>query len=499
MRTEAADVARLIVDDPMRFVKLMWPEDKPDGWQVRALESVRKNARTCVISSKGVGKGCLQSWAIWWYLFTRPGSQIIVTSVSIDNLAMSLWKELAYWYGKSAILKAAFEMTATKITSRGQPETWWALARGCAKTADATAQASVLAGLHGKYVMFAADEAGTMSQAVLSAAESVLANVVKGSGGEGKILLTGNPEQPVGPMFDISTKHRHLWEVIRVTSDPDDPGRSSRISKEWCKEQIEIYGLDSPFVRVSVYGEFPKSGLNTLLTPDEIQAAVVRKVSENSYAFAQKRLGCDIARFGDDSTCLFPRQGMMAFNPVMMKGSDAMAVAGKVAQLKAKWGSELELVDAGGGYGGGVVDALRQGGHTPIEVYPSGKPDDQRYFNVRAECWFRMADWVKGNGSLPDDPQLMRELACPTYTFQSGKLRLEEKSRMKSRLGFSPDRADALSYTFRFVDQPSRAALPDFHHQGIAVGNGKCVSEFDPFRDTDDFDGPSVGGYRGAF
>lgn len=43
----------------------------------------------------------------------------------------------------------------------------------------------------------------------------------------------------------------------------------------------------------------------------------------------------------------------------------------------------------------------------------------------------------------------------PKLIFHGGVFRLEEKEQIKSRLGRSPDRADALAQTFADVEQPS--------------------------------------------
>ncbi len=45
-------------------------------------------------------------------------------------------------------------------------------------------------------------------------------------------------------------------------------------------------------------------------------------------------------------------------------------------------------------------------------------------------------------------PDLAKELAAPQYMFINGKFQLESKDQIKSRLGFSPDLADALCLTF---------------------------------------------------
>jgi hypothetical protein len=66
-----------------------------------------------------------------------------------------------------------------------------------------------------------------------------------------------------------------------------------------------------------------------------------------------------------------------------------------------------------------------------------------------------MRDWVRGGGQLPNDPQLADELMMPKLIFHGGVFRLEEKEQIKSRLGRSPDKADAFAQTFADVEQPS--------------------------------------------
>jgi hypothetical protein len=106
-----------------------------------------------------------------------------------------------------------------------------------------------------------------------------------------------------------------------------------------------------------------------------------------------------------------------------------------------------------------VIDSLIQNGLSPVPVQFAGKPDDLRYRNKRAEMWFRMAEWVKRGGALPDDPMLAKELAGARFTFHNGKFLIEEKDQIKERLKFSPDRADALACTFFMEDMPSMTPM----------------------------------------
>jgi hypothetical protein len=90
--------------------------------------------------------------------------------------------------------------------------------------------------------------------------------------------------------------------------------------------------------------------------------------------------------------------------------------------------------------------------------------------------WFLLRDWVRAGGSLPKDDQLLRELTAPTYTFHGGKFRLEEKDKIKARLGSSPDRGDALALTLAIPDTPSLARGRILHH---ANEPGRSVTEWE--------------------
>lgn len=105
---------------------------------------------------------------------------------------------------------------------------------------------------------------------------------------------------------------------------------------------------------------------------------------------------------------------------------------------------------------------------TPVAYQSAAQ--DKRYFNKRTEMWVRLRDWVRKGGCLPNDPGLAKELVAPKLFFHGGKFRLEEKQQIKERLGFSPDKADALAQTFADVEQPSFYADFSDHMQTQSGG-----------------------------
>ncbi len=402
---------------------------------------------------KGPGKTALEAWLAWNFLATRPYPKIAATSITAENLSDNLWTEMAKWQGRSKLLTSAYEWTKTRISNRTYPETWWMSARTWPKSADSTQQANTLAGLHADYLLFIMDESGGIPDAVMVAAEAGLSSCT-----EGHIVQAGNPTHLTGPLYNACTRDRHKWLVVEITGDPDDAKRSPRVSVEWARDQIRTYGADNPWVLVNVFGRFPPSSLNALIGPDEVRDAMGQHLRTDQYDYAAKVLGVDVARFGDDASVIFPRQGLASFTPKILRNLDSTQGAGHVAQAWSKWGADAAFIDDTGGYGAGWIDALIGLGRDPVGVQFSGKPLDPRYTNKRAEMWFEMVEWIKRGGALPDNPELMADLVAPTYTFKGDKLQLESKDQIKARLGRSPDLGDALALTFAFPVEPPTEA-----------------------------------------
>ncbi len=166
-------------------------------------------------------------------------------------------------------------------------------------------------------------------------------------------------------------------------------------------------------------------------------------------------LGVDVARFGDDSSVLFARQGRDArlWPPQIFQGLDTMQLAARVIDFTRQTKASAVFVD-GGGVGGGVIDRLHQLGLDAIEVNFGSKSDSPDCLNKRAEMWVKMREWLKV-GALPNIPRLTAELTGVQYSFDpSNALKLEAKEDIKKRGLPSPDMADALALTFAYPVQP---------------------------------------------
>ncbi len=496
---EAAAAARVASWRELPYGACRFVQDQfgatPDAWQEQLLVAFANPAiqRISLQACAGPGKTCGEAWCGWWFMSTqvsRDGTGYehpkgLVTSVTKENLRDNLWTEFAKWQGRSEYLRTAFAWSETRIFERNNPATWFLSARTWPKSGSAEEQGRTFSGLHGKNVLVEVDESGSIPSTILRAAEQALPNTHFA-----KVLQAGNPISLEGMLYEAQMK-AHLWHIIRVTGDPEDPNawvNAPRVSqdvaagqqspKEWALEQIQTYGRDNPWVMAYILGKFPPASINQLLTLEQVLEAQARDPHKNVYAHLQKRIGVDVARFGDDRTVLWPRQGAKSWKPVVMRGADTNAIVARIMRGVEAFGSELELIDNSFAWGNGVVDNLRNAGRAPYAVNFAAPGHDPRFENLRAQMWIRATDAIKQLGhALPANvPELAGELSTPTYTFsRNGAFLLEPKDQVKKRLGRSPDLGDAWALTYVLPDQVANAQ----RFSGGAAP-GKAATDYDP-------------------
>lgn len=438
-----------------------------DTWQEKTLRLVqspkREHRRIAMKACIGPGKSAVLAMAGWWFLVTQAEDyehpKGLVTAITSDNLKGNLWSEYSKWQQRSEFLTLAFEWTAGAIFRKGKhAPTWRIEARSWPKTASPEQQGQTFSGLHAKRVLVQCDESGNMPTPILRAADQALVRCVFG-----KVMQAGNPTALVGYMlYDACTLLRDQWVIVTVTGDPDDADawvHSPRVGddpKAYSIEQIRMYGRDNPWVKSQILGQFPPSGLNTLLSLEDCETAIARKPRPEDYDFVRRKLGVDVARFGDDRTVIFPRQGAFCYQPIVMRGARTTDIAARVSRVNHQWadGRALIFVDDTGHWGHGVIDQLTVANIPAIPLVYHAKATHPRYKNRRAEMWIKMADAVKAGARLPNDAELIRELTAVTYMFSQGQFQLEEKDQVKKRIGSSPDKGDALAQTYALDDEP---------------------------------------------
>lgn len=244
------------------------------------------------------------------------------------------------------------------------------------------------------------------------------------------------------------------------------------------KEEVERLKRDmteAAFAREYLC-DFSASGDDQLIGLSDVLEATRRVYKEDVISGAPRVLGVDVARFGDDRSVLFKRQGLVAYPPMVFRGLDNMRLAAVCAEVIQNWEPDAVLIDHGAG--SGVIDRLRQLGHDVVEVPFGGSAlRNDLFVNRRAEMWWNLREWVRNGGSIPDDAGLVSELATPVYWFDAqGRRQLEGKDEIKKRLpgNQSTDLADALALTFSHPVVSKRVARQTEHRRS-------AVKEYDPY------------------
>lgn len=447
----------------------------PEKWQANFLKKLGKDLdnfdsalRYAVASGHGVGKSALVSWLILWAMSTHEDTIGVVTANTENQLMTKTAVQLATWY-RRFIGKDLFHLAATSLKSRdpAHDSTWRVdLIPWSEKNPEA------FAGLHnaGKRILLIFDEASTINDLIWTTAEGAMTDA------HTEIIWCafGNPTRSSGRFFDCFHTQSRRWNPVSV-----DARQVTLANHKLHEEWIEDYGIESDFVKVRVLGEFPKTGSAEFISSESVRQAMAREGSQQM--FDPLIMGCDIGRFGDDPTVLYRRRGRdgKTLPPILLRNSDTMIVAGRIADIYASDRLDAIFVDSGG-VGGGVCDRLNQLHIPHIAVDFGGKPDGtvtlerNKYHNKRAAMWGALREWLK-TGAIPPWKELEQELIAPQYYFQekSNAIILESKKDMKARGQPSPNIADALALTFAFPVGP-RQFSSDYK-------KAKHQVEFDPF------------------
>ena len=234
---------------------------------------------------------------------------------------------------------------------------------------------------------------------------------------------------------------------------------------EWAAARFTVYDTDSlhpnevtrlkrdmsetSFAREYLC-DFAAQGDDQLIALADTEDAAKRTYQSDHVKMSPVVLGIDPARFGDDRSVVFRRQGKQGFKPIVYRGIDNMDLAARVANLIEEHNPDAVFCDAGAG--SGVIDRLRQLSYDVIEIPFGGKATKpEQYINRRTEMWWVMKQWIEEGGAIPNDTALKQELATPIYWYDNvGRKVLESKDQIKKRLqgAGSPDLADALALTF---------------------------------------------------
>jgi phage terminase large subunit len=456
--------------DPVRYARERLGL-QPTWQQETILRAVAPDAsKVSVRSGHGVGKSSTLATVVWWFLETVDFAKIPCTGPSSHQLRDVLWSELSKWRRSADAVSEArgdhprvwlsklFEQTAERVYDRGASDEWFAVSRVSSKE-----RPEALSGFHGApgALLFILEEASGILEQTFETAEGALSS--QGA----RVLMVGNPTRNTGTFAASHKQHRGEYTALHFRSQDSplvDPAYRPRL--------VRKFGEESNVVRVRADGEFPRADNDTLIPLELTELALQR---DPMPGIGPRRLGVDVARFGDDRTVLLLRHGPVIEQIAIHSKQDTMVTVGHVVQASQTWKADEIYVDLIG-VGAGVYDRLRELASEKtlsIPVYgvnvAESAPDrreaeeDAQAKTMRDHLWLLMWRWLRVDAPVfAADREACEDLAGELSTVRyapdsNGRLIIESKDAMKARHLRSPDLADALALTF--APQASMVAI----------------------------------------
>lgn len=498
MSAELIEALAEFSNDPLGFVLFAYPWGEegtelanasgPEPWQEDILTRLGKGVLTIEqaireaghggaesmplrfarTSGHGIGKSALVSWIIDWAMSTMEDTKGVVTANTENQLKTKTWAEMAKWH-RMSLSKTLFRMTATaRFSVDPEHEKTWRI--DMVPWSEKNMEA--FAGLHnkGKRILLVFDEASAIADPIWETSEGALTDK------DTQIIWVcfGNPTRNTGRFrecFD-GGKFAHRWDHAAI-----DSREVSITNKTQIQSWIDDYGEDHDFVRVRVTGQFPNTDGVSFIDLALVKEAVARPLPEVNHAPVV--LGVDVARYGTDTSVIYPRRGRDARTllPRVFSKINTVQLATIVRNMYYELDAVAVFVD-GGGVGGGVVDQLNAWGLPVYEVTFGGRadnadPDDlyTKYLNKRSEIWGAMRRFLS-KGCIPDtvpkaNNTLSDELIAPTFTYaREDFIQLESKKDLRRRGVASPDLSDALACTFAYPSLNLAVDITKADHYG---------------------------------
>lgn len=459
-------------DDPVEFVTDVLGAESAtrrstgESYQFTVLSDLATHPRVAIRSGHGVGKSALDAWAALWWLLTRPFSRVVIVAPEFQRqIRAVLFAEIRSWV-RDAALSLPLEVLANRVQVEGYGGEWGAI--GLPAT-----EPHRIEGFHAKGgVLLILDETKGIPDVVYDALQGALTGRA-----QNRVLVTSTPGAPSGIFHRIFSSARDDWRLHHLPASD-----SSLVSEEWVETRRREWGEDSPLYQARVMGEFPDDVEGTLFRLSDLEAAVDRTLDAESRGTGLV-FSVDPARFGPDKTALAIWIGNELAEVLTRQGMDLMETASWVASHINRRSPDRVRVD-GIGLGAGLVDRLRQLGHSVDDVNVAEPAEDPKlYVNRRAEiAWQFRAALERGEVSLPSDDALIAELSAVRYDYDpKGRIRLVNKNLTRRELGRSPDKADACLLGYSGASTSGR----------MLVGIGNRIIDLDDFivYDYDEFGG----------
>lgn len=453
--------------NPELFISEVLDDNPRWSKQIEIINSVRDNRNTYVKSCHGVGKTFISKDVILWFLYCFYPSKVITTAPSWAQVEKLLWSEINYSFSNS---KVSLGGSCLKTSINISPE-WFAI--GVSPKIETEDDGKRLTGFHSENLLVVFDEAPAVNEKLWEIKETLMTseNV--------KFLGIGNPVEDNGSFFegfrdgdyskismDIFESPNFTANSIRSVEDLEEIANLEMQKREelfsrmrnpfpylttprWAVERLQKWGKNSPMFMSRVLAQFPSKSKDTIISFSDLERCSV----ERSLQKSPKCLGVDVARFGDEFTCVFGIENFSQVYKEKWNGQDTVRTS-NIIKNKIIVDKYRVIVIDDTGVGGGVTDQvmdfiIEKNIEKDVLLLPVNfgqASTDEDYYDIVTQMYFKVKDFVENEEVyLIDSDDLFSQLSSRKYSFtRNGKFKIESKDDYKKRTGkSSPDEADA--------------------------------------------------------
>ena len=236
--------------------------------------------------------------------------------------------------------------------------------------------------------------------------------------------------------------------------------KENRITEEFVEEMRdelspEMFGIlyDCVFPEADVIDE---QGYMPLITEPELDRA---RTKQEMFHFGQRRVGCDVAGGGKNYSVLLIRSRNYAEVVLKNRNPDTMMLAGQAIEVKKRLGRDetrklASIYIDKIGIGKGVYDRVLEQTPDVIGVVGGEQATDKlRFFNKKAENYWRLREWILGGGKLQNREDWNQLLDIKYKIMSDRKIKIIGKEELLKMGISSPDVADALANTFNAIEE----------------------------------------------
>lgn len=475
---------------------------RPYDWQMEEWRKLSKHLsnpktryetyRLIVSSGNGAAKTAFGAMTVLMLMYTQK-LRARITANTDPQMKSIVWPEYDVWYRHARFHDFFFEKFGISIKAKNEQlsEQW----RLDAVTWNESQPASI-SGLHnkGNAIAYIFEEAPGIP--------AVIWNYASGAFTETetiKIFLAfGNSDDPESKFEQNMASP--LWNSRRIDTRSLNHIDPKQI-EDWL---MECNGNeDHDDFRVRVRGLPRKTAKDSIISLENVEAAIERGVEYDTSQVQMLPvvLTCDPAWQGGDMTCIAYKQGpytclLDAYKLDKQAGETHMLTYQKLCHWENTLGADAVFIDQGEGTA--IYTLAMNAQKTNWELIsfagsPNDTPEskDSEYANIRAQMYYEFNKFLAKGGILAaKDPELLdiiKKQLCWTkgtrHKVTSKKL-CESKLEIKTRVGQSPDIADAYVLT---LARPVVERLYDNQHGELATGQTpyRMPSHDDPYDSID--------------